>query len=269
MVETYPQALTIAGSDSGGGAGIQADLKTFQERLVFGTSAITAVTSQNTQGVQASYTLPKDVLISQLTSIFADFDIRAVKTGMLADTETMQAVVQFAQQQSLPQLVIDPVMIAKGGASLLAANSIQTLKEQLVPLATVLTPNLPEAEVLVDEKLPTQSAIQKAAQKLQALGAKNVVIKGGHRLDTEVAEDFVLLENGKSFWLSSVKTETVRTHGTGCTFSACIAAELAKQADVEAAIRTAKAFITASIEQSIEVGHGHGPVNHWAYRKEE
>ncbi|MHC5268382.1 bifunctional hydroxymethylpyrimidine kinase/phosphomethylpyrimidine kinase [Enterococcus sp. LJL98] len=263
----YPQALTIAGSDSGGGAGIQADLKSFQERHVFGTSVLTAVTAQNTLGVHDIFNLPRQTIENQLEAIATDFQIRAVKTGMLANGDVIQFIANQLQTVSFGPLVVDPVMVAKGGANLLEKTALQALKEQLIPLATIITPNLPEAAILVEKELTSKEAIEKAANDIQALGAKNVIIKGGHRLDVPDATDFLLLEDGRKFWLTKPRLDTKRTHGTGCTFSAVITAELAKGQDVLSAVQIAKDFIQAAIKTTIAVGHGHGPVNHWAYHK--
>ena len=267
-MNNYPQALTIAGSDSGGGAGIQADLKTFQERRVFGTSVITAITAQNTRGVHDILNVPLATIRSQLEAVADDFQIRAVKTGMLANAEVMEHVVALLQPAQFGPLVVEPVMIAKGGASLLASSAMDALKTQLIPLATVITPNLPEAQWIVGSPLTTKAEIEEAAKKIQQLGAKNVIIKGGHRLDVSDATDFLRLESGDSEWLSKPRVATNRTHGTGCTYSAVITAELAKGKSVSEAVHLAKDFIHQAISTPIDVGHGHGPVNHWAYREE-
>lgn len=267
-MNNYPQALTIAGSDSGGGAGIQADLKSFQERQVFGTSVLTAVTAQNTLGVHAILNLPLATISSQLEAIASDFYIRAFKTGMLANAEVIELIAHYLRKNNFGPLVVDPVMVAKGGAALLADSAMDALKKELIPLATLITPNLPEAEMIIGQTLTTKKEIEKAAKKIQIMGAKNVVIKGGHRLDVTDAADFLLLEDGSSEWLSKPRIDTKRTHGTGCTFSAVITAELAKGQDVLSAVRIAKDFIHTAITNGIEVGHGQGPVNHWAYGKE-
>lgn len=263
------QALTIAGSDSGGGAGIQADLKTFQERGVFGTSVIVAVTAQNTLGVQGIHKVPVEFVNEQLHSIFSDFSIGALKTGMLPDAEIMRAVAAELRKHPEIPVVVDPVMIAKGGAALMEDEATATLVREILPLATVLTPNLPEAEAICNMTIESADDLLVAAKKIQAMGVKNVCIKGGHRLETHDAEDVLLCENGEVVRLSAKRIDTVRTHGTGCTYSACITAELAKGRSVKEAVTTAKAFITAAIADGILVGHGHGPTNHWAYRSVE
>ncbi|MCU6430410.1 bifunctional hydroxymethylpyrimidine kinase/phosphomethylpyrimidine kinase [Lacticaseibacillus paracasei] len=267
-VNRTPQVVTIAGSDSGGGAGLQADLKTFQARHVFGMSIVVALTAQNTYGVQASLPIPGGFIDAQFQSLAADFNIRAAKTGMLADREHVEAVVRNLKQVDFGPLIVDPVMVAKGGATLLASEAVVTIKEQLLPLADVVTPNLPEAEILVGKKIVTNADMVRAARMIQTLGVKHVIIKGGHRQNHK-AEDLILLADGTCYWLSAPRIATANTHGTGDTFSACIAAELAKGQPLKAAIMTAKAFLQGAISQGISVGHGHGPTNHWAKLSEK
>ena len=267
-VHRTPQVVTIAGSDSGGGAGLQADLKTFQARHVFGMSIVVALTAQNTYGVQASLPIPGGFIDAQFQSLATDFNIRAAKTGMLADREHVEAVVRNLQQVDFGPLIVDPVMVAKGGATLLASEAVVTIKEQLLPLADVVTPNLPEAEILVGKKIVTNADMVRAARTIQTLGVKHVIIKGGHRQNHK-AEDLILLADGTCYWLSAPRIATANTHGTGDTFSACIAAELAKGQPLKAAIMTAKAFLQGAISQGISVGHGHGPTNHWAKLSEK
>lgn len=263
MKNSTPQVVTIAGSDSGGGAGLQADLKTFQARHVFGMSIVVALTAQNTLGVQESLPVPCEFVDAQFASLGADFAIRAAKTGMLADTAHVQTVVKNLQTYDFGPLVVDPVMIAKGGHPLLSNDAIQTIQKELLPLATVVTPNLPEAEVLVGQQITSEAEMMHAAATLQQFGVKNVVMKGGHLEGTE-ASDFVLLETGEQFWLRAPRQTTTNTHGTGDTFSSCIVAELAKGASMKEAIVIAKAYIQGAITEGIFVGHGHGPTNHWA-----
>lgn len=263
---TSIQALSIAGSDSGGGAGIQADIKTFQMRGVFATTALTAVTAQNTLGVSAIHQLPPDIIDAQIHAVAGDFQIRACKIGMLGDAASINTVAQALRRYDLGRVVVDPVMIAKGGAPLLQSDAVAALREQLLPLADVLTPNLPEAEALCGIAVHDDDSAWRAAQALQRMGAKNVVIKGGHwqNSGSAVCRDWVLLD-GERFVLDAPRTPTAQTHGTGCTFSACIAAELAKGNSTAAAVRTAKAFISAAIARPLNIGSGHGPTNHWAY----
>jgi hydroxymethylpyrimidine/phosphomethylpyrimidine kinase len=267
MKKVY-KALTIAGSDSGGGAGIQADLKTFQELKVFGMSALTAVTAQNTLGVQGVYPLSVEAVKQQIESIGNDLGTDAVKTGMLFSSEIIQAVAEKIKQFGWKNIVVDPVMIAKGGAPLLQDEAVSALKNDLLPLATVITPNIPEAEVLTEMSIRTLEDRQKAAKRLHELGVKYVVIKGGH--DEGESEAIDLLYDGEEFsYFKSKRVETKNTHGTGCTFAAAITAELAKGSNVKEAVQTAKDFIQAAIENELGIGHGHGPTNHWAYREKK
>lgn len=259
------QALTIAGSDSGGGAGIQADLKTFQERDVFGMSAITAITAQNTLGVHAIHTIPTPIIRAQLDALADDFNVSAYKIGMLGNAEIIECVAEAIQGHDFGLCVLDPVMIAKGGAPLLEASAVDALKTLLLPHADVLTPNIPEAEQLTGIMIANMDDARRAAHLLLERGVRTVVIKGGHG-HGEQSSDMVVSADGE-FSLSSERFDTPHTHGTGCTFSACIAAELAKGERVEQAIRCAKAFITAAIATPLNIGHGHGPTNHWAYRR--
>ena len=259
-------ALTIAGSDSGGGAGIQADLKTFQELGVFGTSALTAVTAQNTFGVSAIQPIDLSIITAQIKAVKEDFAVKAVKTGMLFSAEIIHAVAEELKDSGIP-LVIDPVMIAKGGASLLKDEAVEALKSVLVPLATVMTPNIPEAEVLTGLEIKSESDIKKAAEHIVALGANSVVIKGGHWKEAPFAEDLFLASDGTCFSVRSPWVETKDTHGTGCTYSAALAAFLAAGESLSDAVVSAKCFIHAAIEHGLGIGGGHGPTNHWAYNR--
>lgn len=263
------QVLTIAGSDSGGGAGIQADIKTFQERGVFGTSVITAVTAQDTLGVHGTYKVALEGVQKQLDAIFSDFDIKAMKTGMLIDGNYMTLIANTLELYPEIPLVVDPVMVAKGGVSLMENKAVAAMRERILPLVTLLTPNMPEAEALVGQDIKTDDDIKQAAKLLQKMGIKNVLIKGGHSNNNECARDYLLMENGKERWYESPWIITKDTHGTGCTLSACITAELAKGKPLEEAVEIGKDFIQAAISHPINVGHGHGPTNHWAYREEE
>lgn len=267
MEEQFTQAFSIAGSDSGGGAGMQADLKTIQERHVFATTVLVAVTAQNTLGVADFVALSPKIIDEQFAAIADDLQIKACKTGMLADVTRVRTVVKNLKRYDLGPLTVDPVMIAKGGAPLLSEEAVAVVRDELLPLATVATPNLPEAEKLTGMTIETEEDMVTAAKQLQTIGVRNVMVKGGHFVSDDQSSDFVLLESGKSFWLSAPRVDTVRTHGTGDTLSACITAELAKGQSVENAIRTGKRFVDATIRDGIVVGHGHGPLNHWAYRK--
>ncbi|THF79894.1 bifunctional hydroxymethylpyrimidine kinase/phosphomethylpyrimidine kinase [Cohnella fermenti] len=264
-----PTALTIAGSDSGGGAGIQADLKTFQELRVFGMSAITAVTAQNTLGVSGIYPLGAEAVRAQIAAVGCDLGVDALKTGMLVDAEIVAAVAEEIRRQGWTRVVVDPVMIAKGGTLLLQKRAVEAMKAQLLPLALAVTPNVPEAEALtglsLGGKAAGREAKKEAARALAAMGARHVVIKGGH--DESVAGRCVdLLYDGRDFFeLEGERVPTRHTHGTGCTFAAALTAELAKGSDALRAAQEAKAFIQAAVGCPLELGQGHGPTNHWAY----
>ncbi|MGM0829358.1 MAG: bifunctional hydroxymethylpyrimidine kinase/phosphomethylpyrimidine kinase [Bacillota bacterium] len=262
---TVYKALTIAGSDSGGGAGIQADIKTFQELGSYGMSVITAVTAQNTLGVQGVYPVSMEGIVQQLDAIGQDLVPHASKTGMLHSGEVIEAVSERIHHYGWKNLVVDPVMIAKGGAKLLQDEAIRALKEQLIPLSAVITPNLPEAEVITGIKIETLDNRKDASKMLIEMGAKSVVIKGGHADGEQVID---LFYDGTTFEeMVSPRIETSHTHGTGCTFSAAITAQLAKGMDIKEAVKTAKTFIRAAIENPLGIGNGHGPTNHWAYNK--
>ncbi|MDF2035753.1 bifunctional hydroxymethylpyrimidine kinase/phosphomethylpyrimidine kinase [Cytobacillus oceanisediminis] len=260
------KALTIAGSDSGGGAGIQADLKTFQELGVFGMSALTAVTAQNTKGVQGVYPMTAGAVSAQIQSIGEDLRPDAVKTGMLFSADIIGSVSNEIVRYGWKNVVIDPVMIAKGGASLLQNEAILAMKKHLIPLSMVITPNIPEAEVLTDISIRSLEDKREAAKRLHYLGAKNVIIKGGHDEAKDIAAD--LLFDGESFSeFKSIRIQTANTHGTGCTFSAAITAGLADGLTVPEAVDRAKQFIQAAIENDLKIGSGHGPTNHWAFNR--
>ncbi|WP_408009354.1 bifunctional hydroxymethylpyrimidine kinase/phosphomethylpyrimidine kinase [Pseudalkalibacillus sp. A8] len=260
------KTLTIAGSDSGGGAGIQADLKTFQELGVYGMSVITAVTAQNTLGVQGVYPMSVEAIEEQINSIAEDLAPDALKTGMLFSADIIKKVGDLVEANSWNKLVVDPVMIAKGGSRLLQEEAVEAMKEHLLPHAYVITPNIPEAEVLTGMKIKTEDDQEAAAEALYQSGAQNVVIKGGHIEDESDAVD--LLYDGEEFHeFKSPRIKTDHTHGTGCTFAAAITAELAKGYSVKDAIHTAKKFISAAIYNELRIGSGNGPTNHWAYKR--
>ncbi|WP_213372293.1 bifunctional hydroxymethylpyrimidine kinase/phosphomethylpyrimidine kinase [Mesobacillus boroniphilus] len=262
------RAMTIAGSDSGGGAGIQADLKTFQELKVFGTSALTAVTAQNTLGVQGVFPMDAEAVAKQIQSVGEDIGTDALKTGMLFNAEIIEAVAEKIKQFGWEKVVVDPVMIAKGGASLLQQEAVSALKNHLLPLCLVVTPNIPEAEVLTGMTIHSQDDKKEAARRIHVLGAKNLVIKGGH--DKDANESVDLLFNGENFEVFSFpRVETRSTHGTGCTFSAAITAQLAKGLTVYDAVSVAKEFIHSAIANPLNIGQGHGPTNHWAFNTEK
>ncbi|MEW8969104.1 MAG: bifunctional hydroxymethylpyrimidine kinase/phosphomethylpyrimidine kinase [Mesobacillus sp.] len=259
------KALTIAGSDSGGGAGIQADLKTFQELGVYGMSALTAVTAQNTLGVQGVFPMTAEAVARQIQSVGEDIGADAVKTGMLFNAEIIEVVAEKIKELSWEKVVIDPVMIAKGGASLLQQQAVSALKKHMLPLCLIITPNIPEAEVLTGMSISTMDEKKDAAKRIHELGAKNVVLKGGH--EEEAAQSVDVLFDGRDFtFFSSPRINTKHTHGTGCTFSAAITAQLAKGASVQEGVSVAKEFIQAAVANPLDIGNGHGPTNHWAYK---
>jgi hydroxymethylpyrimidine/phosphomethylpyrimidine kinase len=261
MNETSPRAMTIAGSDSGAGAGIQADLKTFWAFGVYGTSVITAVTAQNTIEVAAIAEVPEEVVIAQLDTVFEDIGASAVKTGMLANRAIIENVVDRLEAWGPKFLVVDPVMISKSGAPLLQPDAIRTLANELLPHATIVTPNVPEAEVLSKRKLESPDDIREAARAIHALGPQLVIIKGGHLSGPAVD----LVFDGESFTpIEGERIETRNTHGTGCTFSAAITALLAHGIEPLEAIRLAKRYIEAALVHSCSIGAGHSPVNHAA-----
>lgn len=263
-----PQVVTIAGTDSGGGAGIQADLKTFEERNVFGMSVVVAVTAQNTKGVQGVYPLPVEAIAQQMESLADDFSISAVKTGMLVDAERIEIVAEGICRYGWHPLVVDPVMVAKGGAYLVAPEAIETLSQKLLPLADLITPNTPEAEVLSELTIHSNLDREHAAKQIIKRGAKAVLLKGGHdEANPDTARD-CLVTKDQTIWLEAKRIHTPHTHGTGCTLSSLITAELAKGNSLEASIRTAKKLLTRAIAQAPEIGHGHGPVAHWSLRED-
>jgi len=259
MRRKTPSALTIAGSDSGGGAGIEADLKTFAALGVHGMAAITSVTAQNTYEVRAIYDLPPEMVVAQIEAVADDIGVDAAKTGMLSNSEIIKAVASAVKKYGFP-LVVDPVMIAKSGAPLLRPDAVETLVKYIIPLATVVTPNRMEAEKLSGIRIETIEDAKKAAKHIaEELGAKAVVVKGGHILGNESVD--VLYFNGTYWEFKAPRITDGCTHGTGCSFSAAIAAELAKGRNIEEAVRVAKEFITLAIRFGLKVGKGHCPVN--------
>ncbi|HEY2434295.1 MAG TPA: bifunctional hydroxymethylpyrimidine kinase/phosphomethylpyrimidine kinase [Vicinamibacterales bacterium] len=259
-----PTALTIAGSDSGGGAGIQADLKTFAAHGVYGTSAITAVTAQNTRGVRAWEAVSTELVIAQIEAVAADLPPAAVKTGMLASAAIVEAVAATIAALELPKLVVDPVMVAKGGDRLLDESAIATIRVELLKAAEVVTPNVPEAEVLADMRIGDVAAMHAAARRILALGPRVVVLKGGH-LDVGPEVVDVVCMRHATFELRGPRRATPHTHGTGCTLASAIAARLARGDDPEAAIRGARHYVDGAIRHAPGLGGGHGPLGHfWA-----
>ena len=257
------KVLTIAGSDSGGGAGIQADLKTFSALGVYGMSAITALTAQNTMGVQGIYEIEPIFVGKQIDSIMSDIGADAWKTGMLANAEIIRIVADRARKYNVEFLVIDPVMIAKGGDPLLNPEANSTLISELIPLAYVITPNHHEAQAIANIDITSFENAREAAKKIHEMGPKNVVIKGGHLPDPEYAID-LLYDGTKFIEFHAPRIETKNTHGTGCTFASAIAAELAKGKKIKKAVHIAKAYLTAAIQKAdkLNIGQGYGPTNH-------
>jgi len=253
-------ALTVAGSDSGGGAGIQADLKTFAALGVYGVSAITAVTAQNTRGVSAVEALSPGIVAAQIAAVVDDFPVAALKTGMLANTGIIGAVARVLRVSRVGPLVVDPVMVAKSGDRLLDSDAVAALTRDLLPLAAVVTPNLPEAEVLTGMAVRTLEDQREAARRIVRLGARAVVVKGGHSASTDIVD---VLFDGQTF--TEFRAERVpgtSTHGTGCTFSAAIAAQLALGKTLADAVPLAQAYVATAIRNAPGLGDGHGPMGH-------
>jgi len=257
--------MTVAGSDSGGGAGIQADLKTFQELGVFGTAATTALTAQNTLGVEGIFPVTPEFVTLQMKAVFADFHVKVVKTGMLFAAEIIEVVAKELAAQEV-KLIVDPVMIAKGGAALLKPSAVEALITDLLPLATIITPNIPEAQVISKMEITNEKSLYQAAKHILGMGIQAVVMKGGH-LEGKLAQDMVFLADGTIFSMSSPRIKTKQTHGTGCTFSAAVTAFIGQGMALEAAIIEAKRFVQLAIEKPLNLGHGHGPTNHFAYQQ--
>jgi hydroxymethylpyrimidine/phosphomethylpyrimidine kinase len=255
-----PRALTIAGSDSGGGAGIQADLKTFAAFGVYGASAVTAITAQNTIGVRAIHDVPASVVAAQIDAVLDDIGADAAKTGMLSSPEIIETVADRLRAHAVAALVVDPVMVAKSGDRLLREDAVRALRDLLLPLAAVVTPNAPEATVLSGIDVVDATSAREAARRIHDLGPALVVVKGGH-LDGDTSDDLVF--DGRTFEvLSGPRIATRHTHGTGCTFSAAICACLARGLAPFAAVREARTYVQGAIEHAEPLGGGNGPVNH-------
>ena len=260
-----PIVLTIAGSDSGGGAGIQADIKAMSATGSFACSVITAITSQNTQGVSAIFPIPLDHVASQLDAVFSDLNVVAVKVGMLADSNIIKVVADKIKQYQPKHLVIDPVMVATSGDLLLEQSAISTLKEALIPLADIITPNLPEGAALTGKPVPESEAdMQDMVEELRALGAKAVLLKGGHLEQDENSNDLMILPTSTAL-ISAKRFPTKNTHGTGCTLSSAIASYLAQGNELTQSVELGKRYISEAIAHAdqLNVGQGHGPVNHF------
>jgi hydroxymethylpyrimidine/phosphomethylpyrimidine kinase len=261
---TTPIALTIAGSDSSGGAGIQADLKSFAALGVYGASVITALTAQNTRGVTGIHPVPADFVTAQIDAVFSDLAVGAVKIGMVAQLATIEAIAEGLKRWSPKHVVLDPVMVATSGDRLLAADAVEALRKKLVPRAALITPNLPEAAALLDEPVAASEAeIEGQGRRLLALGCPAVLIKGGHGQGAESTDYLVTASHIVA--LPAPRIATKNTHGTGCSLSSAIAAGLAKGEDMETAVRNAKAWVSAAIAAAdrFAVGHGHGPIHHF------
>lgn len=263
MVNETPQVMTIAGTDSSGGAGMTADLNTFAAHGIYGANVVVSITAQNTQGVRQVQMITPDMVMAQLQAVADDLAIRAVKTGMLGDADTVHTVAKALQQFDFGPLILDPVMVAKGGAQLLSEAAVEAVRTALMPLAMLITPNIPEAEVLTGMTIQTPDDIMAAADKLHAFGTQNILIKGGHG-DAPVVMDYVRLASGAHFWMKTTRFDTQRTHGTGDTISAAITAQLGLGLDLKSAIIAGKAYVDATIRDGILVGHGYGPLNHLA-----
>ncbi|OSI73240.1 bifunctional hydroxymethylpyrimidine kinase/phosphomethylpyrimidine kinase [Bradyrhizobium canariense] len=261
---TTPVALTIAGSDSSGGAGIQADLKTFAALGVFGASAITALTAQNTRGVTGIHAVPAEFVTAQIDAVFSDLEVGAVKIGMVAQAASIDAIAAALSRWAPGHIVLDPVMVATSGDRLLASDAVDALRIKLMPLASVITPNLPEAAALLDEPVAASEAeIESQGRRLLALGCRAVLIKGGHGEGAESID--YLVDASTTIALAAPRVATSNTHGTGCSLSSAVAAGLARGEDLERAVRNAKTWISAAIAAAdrFSVGHGHGPIHHF------
>ncbi|MFZ6031197.1 MAG: bifunctional hydroxymethylpyrimidine kinase/phosphomethylpyrimidine kinase [Chloroflexota bacterium] len=264
-MKAYPRVLTIAGSDSGGGAGIQADLKTFSALGCYGMSVITALTAQNTLGVTAIHAAPVGFVIEQMDAVLGDIGVDAVKIGMLHSAEIIHAVAERLRRYRISPIVVDPVMVSKSGDALLQEEGTAALKRQLLPLATVLTPNLPEASVLLGRAIQGTAACRQACVDLGRLGPKAVLLKGGHLSSPRSPDLLCTPEEVDLLELDAKRIETPNTHGTGCTLSAAVAAFLARGYSIREAVKAAKEYITQALQAGADytLGHGHGPVHHF------
>jgi len=266
MSAMLKQVLTIAGSDSGGGAGIQADIKAMSANGVYAMSVITAITAQNTEEVTDIFELPTSIIAAQIDAVFDDFEVAAVKTGMLSSTAVVELVAKMLKPQNVANLIVDPVMISKSGRALLKPEAIEAMKKLLFPLALVVTPNIHEAQLLSGIEIKSLADARRAAKVIHGFGCKHVLIKGGHLL-AERATD--LLYDGRFFNLFKGEfIDTPHTHGTGCTFASAIAAHLARGKPLTDAVQTAKTYLTEAIRHSLAIGHGTGPTNHFFFLAE-
>jgi len=263
-MSTKPLALTIAGSDSGGGAGIQADLKAMEANGVFAASVITAVTAQNTKAVTAAFDLPLDIIEAQLDAVADDFAFGAAKTGMLSSAAIIGLVARKVREHGLGPLVVDPVMISKSGFALLRPDAVDALRRELLPLAALVTPNVHEAERLAGVEIRTVADAGTAARAIHAFGPGAVLVKGGH-LEDEAESVDVLFDGAELHAFRAERIETPHTHGTGCTYASAIAAHLARGESLPEAVRRAKAYVTEAIRHGLALGAGHGPTNHFYF----
>lgn len=260
MMRNLARVMTIAGSDSGGGAGIQADLKTFAAMGVYGTSAITAITAQNTRTVTEIVEMPDSIIRSQIDAVITDIGVDAVKTGMLSNTRIITVVAEKIDEYEVAPLVVDPVMVAKGGARLIQEDAVEALRTLLIPKATVVTPNVPEAETIVGREIVDMDGMRDAAMEIVGLGAQSVVVKGGH-LEGPATDIFFDGVKVKAF--TSQRISTDNTHGTGCTFASAVAAGLARKQSIREAVAAAKKYVTEAIRFAPNIGQGNGPLNHF------
>lgn len=264
MINSFPQVMTIAGSENDGAAGMQADLETFMHFKVYGASVVTACVAGNSYGVNAVQTLPCAFVAQEFKDLADDFKIRAVKTGMLANAALIQTVVNNYKRYDFGPLVVDPVIAGNNpNTSLLDPDALQILRQELLPLATIVTPNYVEAQKLTQLKIHNQKDMLTAAKLIQSWGAKNIMIKGPHHPTKGVVHDLVLLSNGHHFWLSGKYYSTTDKNGTGDTLSAGMVAELAKGLNVPTAIKVARQYVDKAIRDSLEIGHRYGPINHF------
>ena len=254
------KVLTIAGSDCSGGAGVQADLKTFSAHGVFGMSVIVSVVAENTSRVIAIQNITPDMIEKQIDAVFEDIEVDAVKIGMLSSPECMNAVAAKLQEYKPKNIVVDPVMYAKNGCPLMEPTAVDTLIKRIIPLADVLTPNIPEAEKIAGMQISTVDDMEVAAQRIHTMGCKAVVVKGGHAVGNALD---VLYDGSRIYHFETARIDTKNTHGTGCTFSSAVASRLAKGASIEKAVELAKAYVTTAIEHSLAIGKGCGPTHHF------
>jgi hydroxymethylpyrimidine/phosphomethylpyrimidine kinase len=262
-MKTPPKAMTVAGSDSGGGAGIQADLKTFEALGVYGTSVLTALTAQNTLGVQSVHTVPWEFIQSQWRSVMGDIGADALKIGMLFSKENIEGVALLLQGSTVPKSVLDPVMVAKGGASLLQPNAVSALRERLLPFVSLATPNTQEAEILAGIPIKTRFDMERAAHSLLQW-CPAVLVKGGHLVDSGGSPDYLATREGIGLWIEGPRVDTLHTHGTGCTLSAAITAFLAQNGTLVDSVQKAKKYLQHALVagSKLKIGNGNGPVWH-------